>query len=109
MEELVAGKRSGHLLDGEWAVVEVPELDPRRAIRAPTYWSASTATVPSRPSGRQHEADRKRSEWNAEHLAGILELGRHSWRMNLAAAVDLDGWHRERQRLDQIDQETSGL
>ena len=64
----------GDGLDGEFAVEEVPELDAGGSV------GAFDAAVPLGASRRQD------AEFDAELLAGVLELGHE-----LAAAVDLDG------------------
>ena len=91
VEVLVFGEGSAGCGDGEFAGVEVPELDAGAVV------GSFDAAIELRSSGRQ---DKLR---DVELLASLLELG-----PELGAAVDLDGMEGEGQVLDHGLQETLG-
>ena len=74
VEVLVVGQCAAGVGDGEFALVEVPEL------HAGTVVGSFHAAVELRAPWRQDV------QWDVESLAGLLEV-----RPELAAAVDLDG------------------
>ena len=92
VEVLVFGEGSAGCGDGEFAGVEVPELDAGAVV------GSFDAAIELRSSGRQ---DKLR---DVELLASLLELG-----PELGAAVDLDGMEGEGQVLDHGLQETLGV
>ena len=92
VEVLVFDEGSAGGGDGEFAGVEVPELDAGAVV------GAFYAAIELRSSRRQDE------QREAECLAGLLELG-----PELGAAVDLDGMEGEGQVLDHGLQETLGV
>ncbi len=99
VEELVPGEPWGDVGNGGGSVVEAPELDaggPVGALDAPPLGGPTSPLGPSRRQDAQANrrfviAKLRFAQWDAHRLAGALEVGRHSWRMNLAAAVHLDG------------------
>ncbi len=92
VEVLVVGEGGSGCGDGEFAGVEVPELDAGAVV------GSFDAAIELRSSRRQ---DKLR---DVELLASLLELG-----PELGAAVDLDGMEGEGQVLDHGLQETSGV